>query len=152
MLLVTLGILTHIRFLRAFVPEYLIYCWLVWTKRATNWFVEIGYSLVCPVLDYDSLMCNWCRLKFMTLCLNLIMFFFCLKSHSAFCSLSLAHGFNIWSGAIYLLTKVFRSLLLRVLHLFLLLLFYLFHIPFPTRCSNPRLCIWVRIGEWRKCQ
>ena len=26
MLLVTLGILTHIRFLRAFVPEYLIYC------------------------------------------------------------------------------------------------------------------------------
>ena len=48
MFLVTLGILTHIRFLCMFVFEYLIYCWLVWTESATNCFVDISCLLVCP--------------------------------------------------------------------------------------------------------
>ena len=80
-------ILTHTWFLRVFVSEHLIYWWLVWTERATNWFLEIGYSLLCPVLDSDSLMCHCCLLKFMTHCLNLIMFFFFVKNPILHCSL-----------------------------------------------------------------
>ena len=48
--LVILGILTHVRFLHVFVSEYLIYCCLVWTLRATNCSIEIGRSFVCPIL------------------------------------------------------------------------------------------------------
>ena len=54
MLLVILGIITHIRFLRAFVSGYLIVLLIfVWTKRATICFVEIGYLPVCFVLILD---------------------------------------------------------------------------------------------------
>ena len=54
MLLVILGIITHIRFLRAFVSGYLIVLLIfVWTKRATICFVEVGYLPVCLVLILD---------------------------------------------------------------------------------------------------
>ena len=41
-LLVTLSVLTHIRFLHLVVSKYSIYCWLMWTEKATNCCVEVG--------------------------------------------------------------------------------------------------------------
>ena len=49
-LLVTLGILTYMRFLLLVISEYSIFCWLVWTKRTTNYCVEISSLSVCYVL------------------------------------------------------------------------------------------------------
>ena len=48
--LVILGILSHVRFLHVFVSEYLTYCWLVWTLRATSCSVEICCLLLYPIL------------------------------------------------------------------------------------------------------
>ena len=116
MLLVTLGILTHIRFLRVFVSEYLIYCWLVWTEGATNWFVEIGYSLVCLVSDFDYFICHWCLRKYLTPRLNVIML--CFSRLNPFCIVpsTLNPWINTWSGGyLCLLINTLCSFLLRVL-------------------------------------
>ena len=48
--LVILGILSHVRFLHVFVSEYLTYCWLVWTLRATSCSAEICHLLLYPIL------------------------------------------------------------------------------------------------------
>ena len=72
---------------------------------------------------------------------------FSFKSYSALFLLFLAHGLILEVGGyLCLLINIFCSFLLRVLLRFF---FYLFYIHFPTRCSNPCVCIWVYIGEWR---
>ena len=63
MLLITLEILTHIRFLRVFVYEYLMYCWLVWTKRATSCFIDIGCSLMLSRICLWSFPLAWAHWK-----------------------------------------------------------------------------------------
>ena len=146
-LLVTLGVFIHIQSLHLVFSKNSMCCWLVWTKRATICFVEIGCLLVCLVLIFGV---NWCLRKYITLCLNVITFCFSTESFCIFSSV-LSPWINTWSGGyLCLLTNILCSFLLRVLLHFIL--FYLFYIPFPTRCSNPCLCIWVRIGERRKCR
>ena len=63
MLLITLEILTHIRFLRVFVYEYLMYCWLMWTKRATSCFIDIGCSLMLSRICLWSFPLAWAHWK-----------------------------------------------------------------------------------------
>ena len=74
MLLITLEILTHIRFLRVFVYEYLMYCWLVWTKRATSCFIDIGCSLMLSRICLWSFPLAWAHWK-ITRC-GFILFFY----------------------------------------------------------------------------
>ena len=80
-LLVTLGVLIHIRFLHLVISKYSMYCWLVWTKKATSCLVEIGCMLFCLVLIMIPL-CHWCLLNYVTPCLNLINTLFMFKSFS----------------------------------------------------------------------
>ena len=89
-LLVTLGILTHIRFLHLVVSDvqfllfgvdvkgHNLYCW--------------DWLFIClPYFDFDSFICHWCLLKYMTSCLNLIILCFRLNP-ILHCSLYPAHG------------------------------------------------------------
>ena len=54
--LVTLGVFIHIQSLHLVVSENSMYCWLVWTKRATICFDDIGCLFVClkPVVIFPT--------------------------------------------------------------------------------------------------
>ena len=52
MLFVALWILIYIGFLILVVSRHSIFCWLVWTVKATSCTVEIGSLLVCHVLVF----------------------------------------------------------------------------------------------------
>ena len=55
-LLVTLDVFIHIQSLHLVVSENSMYCWLVWTKRATICFDDIGCLFVClkPVVIFPT--------------------------------------------------------------------------------------------------
>ena len=130
MLLITLGVFIHIQSLNLVVSENSMYCWwLVWTKRATICFVEIGYSLASPVLDSDSLMCHWCHLKFLTPCLNVIVSYFSFKSYSAFFPLFLAHGLISEVEAIHVYWSIPSAISFSKFYFNFFIYFYLYSFP-----------------------
>ena len=59
-----------------------MYCWLVWTEKGHKLFCWDWLLACLPCFDFDSFICRWCLLKYVTSCLNLINALFMFKSYS----------------------------------------------------------------------
>ena len=62
--------------------NYSMYCWLVWTEKGHKLFCWDWLLACLPCFDFDSFICRWCLLKYVTSCLNLINALFMFKSYS----------------------------------------------------------------------
>ena len=99
MLLVTLRILIHTRFVCVF-DSWIFNCCVDFCVD------EKGHNLFCwdwllACLPCFGFGCHWCLRKHITPCLNVIIFCSSFKSYSAFVPLFLAHGLIFEVGAIH---------------------------------------------------
>ena len=151
MLLITLGVLTHIWFLH-FGHSEIVNVLLFGVD-------EKGHELFCwdwlfttpPCFDFDYFICHWCLWKYRTPCLNVITFgFFCLNPilHNQSPPL-LTHGL-ILEVELFMLTDQHLLLFPSPNYFVFFNFIYFFSIPFPTCCpanitpspdiSHPEFC------------
>ena len=113
--------------------NYSMYCWLVWTEKGHKLFCWDWLLACLPCFDFDSFICRWCLLKYVTSCLNLINALFMFKSYSLLSPYP-AHGLT-YEMELSMLIYIFCSSFLCI-YVFFLSMFY---VSFLVRCSS--LCV-----------